>query len=104
MAQRPVVWRGVYFVSKGTPTKIRCKRYNKPPSEGGEYVATIPPATVFGPVDQWEHTQKYTTVKVGASWINVWRANGLGSEQGVEFAAKIMAPEDPDWPEGGIWV
>ena len=108
MAPRPSVWWGVYFVTRGTPTKIKCKRYTKPPSERGEYIATIPPATVFGPVEEWEHTPKFTAVKVGGSWINVWRAEGAGSyffyQQGVEFAIKIMAPEDPEWPQGLVWL
>ena len=108
MALRPVVWEGVYFVSREPPTRVKCKRYTDPPSAKGKYIASLPPATIFGPVEDWEHTPKFTTVKVGDSWINVWRAEGPGSyfwyQQGVDFAYKIMTQIDPEWPQGLQWL
>ena len=108
MALRPVVWEGVYFVSREPPTRIRCKRYTEPPSVKGEYIASLSPATIFGPVEEWEHTPKFTAVKVGGSWINVWRAEGPGSyswnQQGVDYAYKVMMQIDPEWPQGLQWL
>ena len=79
---------GDYMETKPMPTNVRCKAYTHPPGCEGEYITTIEPGTILGPIEALMHSDKYCSIRVGDQWINVWCTR---DGRGVSFARKVQA-------------
>ena len=77
----PTVYHGQFFRTKPSGSSIRCKLYSAPPRRG-DYISTLPPDFVFGPVQEIVSAYGYVSVCVDGYWINVWK-------QGTHFATSM---------------
>ena len=63
-------------------SSIRCKAYDAPPRQRGNFITTIDPNTMLGPVEGVENFHGFVTILVGEFWINVWNS-------GISFALEV---------------
>ena len=101
MAPRPHAMPGQYWMTRPAPTRVVCKGYSRPPSQGGRHLVTIERGTYVGPVEQVEITWQFTTILVRGMWINVW--GQVGTEPGVFYAYLVSESEVQEWYRQG-WV
>ena len=104
MAPRPQFWLGQYLQSV-TQGSIVCKRYTLPPFEG-DYVDTLKPGTIAGPISKIQHSDRFMTVKIGDFWINVWGTRALPDpvareRRGTVYAWPVAAPSRPS--DSDLW-
>ena len=98
MAPRPRVRLGDYIRAIDHPT-IRCNQYTAPLWDG-DYLETLAPGSVLGPIDAISHQDVFMTVRIDGTCINIWRAHRLGTQanmeaRGTAFASWAPPPPDP---------
>ena len=81
MASRPDVHVGDVLRTKELPTRIRCKVYDAAPPYG-QYLETLAPGTLIGPVLSTCSSPVFETVEIAAGWVNIWTSR----RRGVQFA------------------
>ena len=52
-------------------TSSRVKLYSAAPPDG-QYIETLEPGTIFGPVLEVRHLPLFAAVRVEAGWVNIW--------------------------------
>ena len=78
---RPTPRVGDMYQTPSVRSSIRCKVYSAPPPMG-TYIGTLGPEEFFGPVLEWQASDRFVSVRTEAGWINIWacrRAAGSGT-------------------------